>query len=109
MCIHVNKKLDLMSLFFVLYISALRSPGFSLPPQAFLLPQIHNIQCVKAFLSSRLLDQNPARYCCAWSWSIIFTLLEPWDYNDDDDEDYDYDGDVVLTDDYVEHANTHSA
>ena len=48
------------------------------------------------------------------AWSTIFTLLEPWDHNDDDDEDYDdvyyYDGDVVLNGDYVEHDNsTHSA
>ena len=98
-----------MSLFFVLYISALRSPGFSLPPQAFLLPQIHNIQSVKAFLSSRLLDQNPAKICCSLcAWSIIFTLLEPWDHNDDGDDD-DYDGDVVLNDDYVDYDITHSA
>ena len=41
--------------------------------------------------------------------SIIFTLLEPRDHNNDED-DYDHDGDVVLNDDYVEHDDsTHSA
>ena len=46
------------------------------------------------------------------AWSIIFTLLEPWDHNDDDDnddDDDDYDGEVGLNDDYFEHDNTHSA
>ena len=44
------------------------------------------------------------------AWSIILTLLEPLDHNDDDDDDEDYDGDVVLYDDYVEHDDsTHSA